>query len=256
MSGRGQSWFVKRPDPAARLRLFCFPYAGLGASIYRSWAGALGTSVDVLAVQLPGRETRQFETPYRRMSDAADAAVAALTPCLDVPFVLVGHSMGGALVFEIASRLRDQAGLQRVFVSARRAPHLSDPLPPVCHLSDPEFVTAIQRRYAGIPQEVLDSPDLLELLLPRLRADFELLETYRSDSPRPLPCPLSVFGGVADTTVKRAELEAWEAYSGGQFRLRMFDGGHLFLQAQRDALVAAVAEDLGLPCATSSEVTV
>jgi medium-chain acyl-[acyl-carrier-protein] hydrolase len=239
MSGRGQSWFVKRPDPAARLRLFCFPYAGLGASVYRSWAGALGTSVDVLAVQLPGRETRQFETP-----------------CLDVPFVLFGHSMGGALVFEIASRLRDQAGLQRVFVSARRAPHLSDPLPPVCHLSDPEFVTAIQRRYAGIPQEVLDSPDLLELLLPRLRADFELLETYRSDSPRPLPCPLSVFGGVADTTVKRAELEAWEAYSGGQFRLRMFDGGHLFLQAQRDALVAAVAEDLGLPCATSSEVTV
>jgi surfactin synthase thioesterase subunit len=190
------------------------------------------------------------------MSDLADAAATALRSCLDVPFVLFGHSMGGALVFEIASRLREEAGFRRLFVSARRAPHLGDPLPPLCHLSDPEFVDAIQRRYSGIPQEVLDSPDLLELLLPRLRADFELLETYRPASPTALRCPISVFGGHSDTTVSRAELQSWEAYAGGEFRLRMFDGGHLFLQGQRDALMAAVAEDLGLPCATRSEVTV
>jgi medium-chain acyl-[acyl-carrier-protein] hydrolase len=256
MDGRGQSWFVKRPDPGARLRLFCFPHAGLGASVFRSWVGALGPAVDVMAVQLPGRESRQFENPFRRMPELCDAAAAALQPYLDVPFALFGHSMGGAVAFEVASRLREHRGLQRLFVSARRAPHLRDPLPPACHLTDPEFVGVIQHRYAGIPQEVLDSPGLLELLLPRLRADFELLETYHADSPAALPCPLSVFGGIADTTVSRSELQAWAPYSAGPFRVRMIDGGHLYLQAQRNVLVSAIAEDLGSPCVTGPEVTV
>jgi surfactin synthase thioesterase subunit len=251
-TGRGEVWFAGRhPLASARVRLFCFPYAGLGASVYRSWIGALGPDVDVLPVQLPGRETRHNDPPFRRMNAAADALADALAPFLDVPFALFGHSMGALLAFETSCRLGHHPRLRRLLVSARRAPHLADPLPPISQLPKAEFVRAVQQRYGGIPDAVLEVPELLDLLLPRLQADFELLDTYQCSAPPALACGISVFGGSNDTTVNRAELEAWQVHTAVGTQVRIVEGGHLFLQSQRESLVAAVATDLGLSLETS-----
>jgi surfactin synthase thioesterase subunit len=241
-------WFAGlAPNQAAEARLFCFPYAGLGTSAYRGWAGAFGSALDVCPVQLPGRESRHHEPPFRRMDDLLDAVLEALAPYCDVPCAIVGHSLGAVIAYELARRLPASTDLRRVFVSARRAPHLPDRQPAISHLADAQFLAEVQRRYAGIPTAILEAPDLLQLLLPRLRADLELLETHAHRSGDPLRCAISVFGGLQDPTVTRTELDAWSVHSASGVRLRMVPGPHLFLQEQRSALLTAVAEDLGLP---------
>lgn len=253
----GMVWLAGRvPSPAARIRVFCFPYAGLGSSVFRPWIGALGNEVDFCPVQLPGRETREEEAPFRRMDSLADATAAALAPHLGLPFAFFGHSLGAVLAFELARRFRGHAAFQRLFVSARRAPHLADGALPISHLPQARFVDEVQRRYRGIPQAVLECPELVERLLPRLRADFELLETYTFRPADPLPCPISVFGGSRDTTVSGADLGAWRAHTAASIRVRTVDGPHLFLQERRLELVDAVAEDLAVPSHASSRTAV
>lgn len=241
-------WLAGRqPSATARLRLFCFPYAGAGASIYRSWVGRLGPDVDVCPVQLPGRETRMHERPFTKVGPLVDALTEGLSPLLDLPFALFGHSMGALIGFELARKLRDGGGPQpsHLFVSARRAPHLPDRFPSLCGLPDDRFVAMVKQRYDGIPHAVLECDDLLALLLPRLRADIELLDTCTYEPQPPLACPISVFGGSEDSTVDIAELEAWKPHTTArELRLRLLVGGHLFLQEQRDALLSAVSEDL------------
>lgn len=239
-----ERWFAGRPpNPQARFRLFCFPYAGLGCSAFRGWAGGLGPTVDICPVQLPGRETRHADPPFTRIEPLVDAVADALRPYLDLPFALFGHSMGAVVSYELARRLDVEP--HRLFVSARRAPHLPERMPAIAHLPGPEFVAAVQHRYAGIPQAVLESPDLLELLLFRLRADFEVLERYEYRRGAPLACAISVFGGLQDTTVSEADLAGWNEHSRSQVRTRMLSGPHLFLHEQRQAILAAIADDLG-----------
>jgi len=230
------------PNASARLRLFCFPYAGIGVSSYRTWKAAL-PGVDICPVQLPGRESRHNESPLSRMEALVDAAADGLRPYMDVPFAFFGHSMGALVAYELA-RAIDDPNLKHLFVSARRAPHIADPFPAITALPSAEFVAKIQQRYGGIPAAVLAAEDLLELLLPRLRADFEVLENYTYRPGRRLTCDISVFGGNQDT-VTEADLRAWQEHTTGAVRVRMLDAGHLYLDSQRDALLRAVAADLG-----------
>jgi medium-chain acyl-[acyl-carrier-protein] hydrolase len=239
--------WIAGPPPAAgaRLRLFCFPFAGVGASAFRSWGSELGPCAQLCPVQLPGRESRQNEPPFRRMDVLVDATLKGLAPYLDVPFAFFGHSMGALVAFELARRLLHEPMLRRVFVSARQAPHLSASFSPIAHLPSPKFVAAVQQRYGGIPEPVLACPDLLELLLPRLRADFEVLETYLFRPGIPLRCGISVFGGTTDT-VSESELNAWREHTSGSMRLRMLKAGHFYLDSSCDALMSAIADDLAL----------
>lgn len=240
------------PRPAATLRLFCFSYAGGGAAVYRPWALTLPPSVDVAAVVLPGRESRLREAQLRRMSDLLAALVPALEPHLDRPFAFFGHSMGALVAYELARTLQQHGRPvpHRLLLSGRRAPHLPEPEPPIHHLDDDAFVTAIQRRYNGIPPEVLQHRELLELLLPSLRADMAVIETHRPyESARPpvqFAGPISVFGGQDDTRATRQELEGWQAHTRERLVLRQFPGGHFYFNdvETRDALIAAVAADL------------
>ena len=241
-------WFTsQRPNAGARLRLFCFPYAGGGAAIYRLWPQSLPSEVEACMAQLPGRGTRLREEPFTNL-DALVAAVAeAIAPLLDKPFALFGHSMGAMISFELARRLREQGQPQpsHLFISGRRAPQLPNDDPISYNLPDAELGQELLR-LNGTPKEVLEHPELMELMLPLLRADFSVVETYDYRPGVPLDCPLTAFGGLRDAEVSREQLDAWREQTTGEFALRMLPGDHFFLsdaQAQT-LLLSAVARDL------------
>jgi len=246
-------WFTRfAPRPAAKLRLFCFSYAGGGAVVYRPWALAMPADIEVAAVLLPGREGRLRETPVRRMPDLLAALLPAIEPHLDRPFAFFGHSMGAVVAHELALALQARGGPvpQRLLLSGRRAPHLPERDPPMHHLDDDAFVAEIQRRYNGIPAEVLQYPELLELLLPALRADMSVIETRSTreagQAILPFEGPISVFGGRDDPRATPAELEAWQAHTHEPLVARHFAGGHFYFNDAhtRGALIGAVAADL------------
>lgn len=235
-----------QPKLQARLRVFCFPYAGGGSSIYRTWSEQLPAEIEICPVQLPGRELRWREKPFRQMSDLIEPLVQALLPYLDKPYAFFGHSMGGLVSFELARTLR-RAGHQyppvRLCISGSQAPQLLDPDPPRYHLSDADFLEEV-RRLQGTPEAVLENQELLHLVLPLLRADFELCETYQYVSEAPLSCPISAFGGLEDREISRDDLLAWKEQTTGSFNARFLAGNHFFLHKQQSALLFALAHDL------------
>ncbi len=226
--------------------MFCFPYAGAGASIFRLWPDDLPPEVEVCAVQLPGRESRIRETPVTRIPELIPVLEAALIPWLDRPFAMFGHSMGGLIAFTLAQDLRRHHALlpQHFWVSARPAPHLADHRPPMHHLATPEFVSELRKRFDGIPDQVFEDAELMRLFLPMLRADIAMIETYRYDPQVPLDCPISAFGGSEDSVVAMHEIQAWRFHTARDFRLRMLPGDHFFVRDNRKALMDAIVDDL------------
>jgi medium-chain acyl-[acyl-carrier-protein] hydrolase len=240
------SWLVcPKPNPQARLRLFCFPYAGGNAMIYRQWQASLPPSVEVCAVQLPGRGKRIQERPFDRLQPLINAAARALLPFFDKPFAFLGHSMGGLISFELARQLRRDSNRMpaHLFVSGRRAPQLPSREAPTYDLPEAEFLDAL-RRLEGTPAGVLQQPELMQLMLPLLRADFAVCETYAYTDEPPLDCPISAFGGLQDSDVERGQLEAWTAQTTAATRVRMFPGDHFFINSQQPLLLRALTHDL------------
>ena len=235
----------RRPNPAARLRLFCFPYAGGGASLYRPWADELPANVEVCPVQLPGRERRLSEPAYSRLDPLVEVLAEELHPLLDLPFAFFGHSMGALIAFELARELRRTGRPQPVhlFVSGRRAPHIPESGRPTHLLPDSEFLEEI-RRMNGTPPELLESPEVVALLLPILRTDLALCETYVHYPERPLDCPVSVFGGYDDPEAPHEDLPPWREATTRECRVHMFPGDHFFLHAESAAFVRCLSEDL------------
>jgi medium-chain acyl-[acyl-carrier-protein] hydrolase len=159
---------IPRPNPQARLRLFCFPYAGGGAAPYYPWAKSLSPFIELYAVRLPGRESRLREAPHIRLASLVDSLASALAPYFDRPFAFFGHSMGALIAFELTRMLHREQDIQplHLFASAHRAPHLPDREPPLYQLPDAEFVEEIRERYNGIPPSILENADLIRRLTP------------------------------------------------------------------------------------------
>jgi medium-chain acyl-[acyl-carrier-protein] hydrolase len=226
------SWIsFRKPGSQARLRLFCFPYAGAGAVIFRTWSDALPADVEVCPIQLPGRGTRLMERPFTQLSPLVEALAQALVPLLDKPFAFFGHSLGALVSFELARRIRRQYDVHpvRLFVSASHAPQVLPRGAPIHTLPEKEFLAEL-RRLNGTPSELLDHEELMEIMLPVLRADFAVYETYVYSTDPPLNCPISAFGGVDDRRVNYSDLEAWRTQTNLSFSLRMFPGDHFFLK--------------------------
>ncbi len=234
------------PQPNAALRLFCLPYAGGGASAYHAWGRLLPPTIELCAVQPPGREARVREAPYTSFDEAVAGLGEALCPLLDRPYVLFGHSLGALLAFELARwlRRRGEPQPQQLFVSSRRPPQLPEPYPPVADLPDAEFTAKIQERYGGIPQVILQEPELMRMFLPILRADFKVLESYRYSVEPPLACALAVFGGSEDAIATPSALGQWQQHTAAAFSTRQFAGGHFYLQTLRADVVTAIADSL------------
>jgi medium-chain acyl-[acyl-carrier-protein] hydrolase len=232
-----------RPAPRLNpaLRLVCFPFAGAGAAAYRLWPRHLPASIDVIAVHPAGRAHRLREPPLRRVESMATAYLDDLEPLLDRPVALFGHSLGAIVATECA-RILQGRGREPIhlFVSSRPALR-TDESQKIHLLPDREFIAAMNRRYQGIPAEILKYPDLLALLLPALRADVEALEMFRRKLEAPkLTCPTTVFGGALDRAVSMADLESVRDEVAGACRIRMFPGDHFYIEAQRENLLAAI----------------
>ena len=238
-------WFTQpRPNAGAALRLFAFPYAGGGPQAFRTWPQHLPDSVELYCAQLPGRGSRVSEIPFDRVPLLVHALDTEIRPLLDRPFAFYGHSMGGLVAFELARALRRQGSAlpSHLFVSACFAPQNPDPFP-MHHLPDQEFLAALHE-LNGIPGEVLDLPELVQLLLPTLRADCALTETYRYTSEPPLACPVLAFGGTDDPLLTQSDLAAWNVHTSKGFSLRMLPGDHFFLRSSESLLLAAISRAL------------
>lgn len=225
-----------------RVRLFCFPYAGGGASLFRLWSEQLPAEIEVCPVQLPGRENLFQIKPFEHLSPLVETLGSILRPYLDMPFLFFGHSMGALIGFELARHLRNsglEAAPMYLFMSGHRAPHLPDPRPPRHLLPEEAFVQEL-RRLQGTPEAVLQNQELLHLILPLLRADFSVCETYTYIADKPFPCPIMAFGGLDDEAVSRNELAAWQAQTCGTFKQRFFPGGHFFLHTEQTLLLHAI----------------
>jgi surfactin synthase thioesterase subunit len=233
------------PHPAPALRVFCFPYAGAGASIFHDWRLPAHLAAEVWAVQPPGRENRRDEPPVRRLDLLVAAYAEQLAPLLDRPFAFFGHSMGALAAFELTRLLRRRGDPlpARLLLAAHRAPHLPPTREAISPLRWEPFLDRLREMAAGSPAVILD-PDVIRRLEPTMRVDFELCEryTYRPDAP--LPVPVTGFAAVDDCEVDVAGVAAWESHTTAGFRLRTYLGGHLFLREHAAAVLADVAVDL------------
>lgn len=231
----------------AESRLICFPYAGAGASVFFPWGRALNsTQVEVHSVQLPGRETRLSERPARSVRLLAPALAEAVGPLMDRPVIFVGHSMGALIAFEVCRELRRQ-GLRlprKLIVCGAKPPHLVHLTRKLHHLSDVDFIETIARDYNGIPKELLNEPQIVDLIRPILRADFELMETYNITEEPPLDLPILAFGGREDITVPWNELLQWGRHTAREFREQAFAGGHFFINETRETVIQSVLREL------------
>ena len=238
-------WIVRpRPNPGAALRLVCFPYAGAGASVFRTWPDALPGNVELLAIELPGREGRTREPMFRRLGPLVAALTDAVRPRLDPPFAIYGHSLGSFIGFGFARELRRRGvpGPRHMFVSGRRAPQLPE-RSPLSTLPDPELLAAL-RRMGGIPDIVFREPDLMARFLPIIRADLGISEVETIADDAPLSCPITAFGGLADDRATPTEIEAWRSQTSAAFDRELFTGGHFFIQTAREAFFGALARRL------------
>lgn len=240
------SWLVvPKPLPEARMRLFCLPYAGGGTAVYNTWHRYLPDTIEMVSVRLPGRESRLWERPFTQLEALLPELGGVLAGALDKPFVLFGHSMGAMIAFELTRWLRREKRPlpQKLLVSGFRAPHLPPNRMPIHQLPDAAFV-AEMKLLGGTPQEVLDHAELLELLLPVLRADFALVERYGYVEERPLALPITAFGTANDPIATPAQLEAWQQHTSSPFTIHLFSGDHFYLHQQTQPLVVRIGQEM------------
>ncbi|MEV0262320.1 alpha/beta fold hydrolase [Streptomyces sp. NPDC050617] len=243
-------WVLTPPEGMAddgRPRLFCLPHAGGDTVEYQPWAQLLAPRAEVLPVVLPGRGKRYREAHATNLRQLTEALVEGLMPLTDAPFAFFGHSLGAVLAFETARELSRRGRPPLLLIaSASPPPHRAAERPGDRHLlPDAEFLNAVVEA-GGTSPEVLEEPELLRLVLPRLRADYTMAETYRyTGGGPPLPCPVRSYAGRHDGMLRGGALEEWAHVSAQETAPpRMFPGGHFYLEECRPAVLAAIRQDL------------
>lgn len=239
------AWLVRCSPPAAGERLFCFPYAGGNPYLFREWAPLLDPGIELLALQAPGKGARIMEAPCARVDELVDGLLPAIRPLLDErPFSFFGHSNGALIAFELACRLQ-RLGLprpRRLFLAGNPAPWTREHTRDYLSMSDAEFVQVL-RDLQGTPEEVLADRDLLQVVLPGLRADFALSQSYRFDHPEPLDVAAVLVHGEHDSFALE-RTQAWQRHLARPAELHRLPGGHFFLHSHLRELTALVGRAL------------
>jgi surfactin synthase thioesterase subunit len=244
-SNREELWLERvLRSPRAALRIFCFPYAGGDARAFRDWQQHL-PEVEVCPVHLPGRGRRFNEPLFTRLRLLVDALAKDISWEEHSPFALYGHSMGALICFELARELHRKYGVHpvHIFVSGRRAPHLISVKRRTHDLPREEFIAEL-KNLNGTPQEVLAHAEMMDVFLPVLRADFELIETYEYRFDERLSCPITAYGGLLDQDVPVESLRQWGEHTWTACRVRMFPGGHFFIHTAQTHFVDVLRRDL------------
>ncbi|HSE19537.1 MAG TPA: thioesterase II family protein [Pyrinomonadaceae bacterium] len=234
-----------KPNPQSRMRLFCFPYAGGTAAVFRNWPRYLPSEIEVCAIQYAGRGSRLAEPLSEDVVDIMNGVYADLQQFLTKPFAFFGHSMGALVSYEFARRLQREKQPEpfQLFVSGCTAPHVRSIDEPTYNLPEPEFIAEL-RRLQGTPGEVLDNAELMQLMMPIIRTDFKASQTYQYVPGPPLECPVRAFGGLKDEMVPREKVEAWSEHTNGSFRAQMLPGDHFFLNTSQSLLTRIIAQEL------------
>jgi surfactin synthase thioesterase subunit len=240
-------WLPVRPGGDASVRLFCLPFAGGGPGMFKQWPGhlaAFAPDVQLCPIALPGREKRLAEPLIREMSELTDILADLLSPFLDRPFILYGHCFGGSVAFDLVLKLQKRNHPPVLLaVSGSRAPHLPAPAT-ISSLPRDDFAAAL-RAFSLTPDEVLNIPELLELFIPLLRADFFLDESYRYTGPRPgLSCPVLAMYGRRDAVISPDLVLPWREYSSSGVTLSEFEGGHVFFADDPTPMLRAIVNQM------------
>jgi medium-chain acyl-[acyl-carrier-protein] hydrolase len=248
-SANANCWLPNRAEATdTTFRVFCFPHAGGGASAYRGWTRDQPPGVEICAVQLPGREGRIRESFPEEIVALAGTLADVLLPHLDVPYALVGNSVGALVAFELARHLQQWYCLPpiRLVAAACRPPGTGSDLPPVSGLTDTELATAVQNRYGGIPREIMLEPSHLAAFLPALRGDLAMSEAYRPPPGPPLDCPVTAVVGADDVSISGPELAGWNACTAGAFDRVELPGDHFALLWHRDEVLVPLCAEAAL----------
>ena len=229
------NWFLTlRPKQNAKIKLFCFHYAGGGASIFRSWTNNVIESAEVIAVQLPGREDRYNEALLTDIEKIIEKLCTYFEKqCIrqSQPFVFFGHSLGALVAFELIRKLRRNKLVlpNHLIVSGSKSPQITNNKPLKYLLPDEQFIVELSK-YNGIPEEVLNNKELIKMCLPIIKADFTIIETYKYKTEVALTCPITTLGGLNDHTVNREHILAWKAQTNSLFRSHFLPGDHFFVK--------------------------
>lgn len=230
-----------RPRPAAAVRLVCFPHAGAGAGAFRGWSDLLPPWIELLAVQCPGREDRFNEPPLTDLAVLADALADELAGLDDRPLALFGHSMGAAVAHEVALRSADRSRPEPVHLIVSAREPVEHVVAGTVHLGGDEALRTELERLGGSSRLLFEDAELWQLMAPVIRADYQLIETYRPVVGRVLGCPVTAFAAEDDSELTLGQARDWARATSGPFVLRTFPGDHFYLVAHRDRMLAELA---------------
>jgi surfactin synthase thioesterase subunit len=235
----------RNPQPQ-RLRLFCLPHAGGTSAIFNGWDAHLTRHAEVWQVLLPGRGTRIGEEPIKDAREMTHALAEALVPHMHAPFALFGHSMGAMLAHELTLLLLSRGGPvpRMLVVSGRQAPHLPAALPPVRAMTDEQFL-AVLGSLSTETTRLLSEPSLRKVIMPLLRADFLLCDSWAPRPERRIPVPILAFGGTRDPSLSASMVEQWSRHTFGRFRNIFLPGDHFLVQPLAKEMCTAIEDELG-----------
>ena len=235
-------WIVRSAkNNSIKSRLFCFPYAGGNAGIYKDWVQHF-EETEIVAIQLPGRSNRFSEACIDNLASCVEEILHSVKHLLDKPFAFFGHSLGAIIAYELLRKIpeRQYTNCLQLFVSGRIAPDLVSPNPKISHLPNDQFKKVL-KQYEGTDIELLKNDDLMDVLIPMLRSDFKMIETYHHQHKSPLKTPITTLSGKDDLFVDFDAVSEWQRFSGKPLTHHSFDGNHFFVDKNRAEIAQLVS---------------